>query len=449
MSISFCKMQSLGNDFVMIDLAQFSAESKFSTKFFQKISDRNFGIGCDLVVLYEIIDSKSNQTSVNVQFFNPDGSEAEMCGNAARCVGLLMRLLKKTSSCLMRAGRRQFEIRVENEDKISVVWDSGIQADLFDISKLNASNFRFETEKLEVENVFQVDVANPHLVIFVKNMPSFEVIKEIGRKLESNSIFPHKTNVGFAKKISDDLIELVVFERGAGLTLACGSGALAAAAAAAAEKGLKARMSRINVRQRGGNLTIDFLDDGKYTQTGAAAYVFSGSIDEQPDFFSSGHGPGKMIIYTDGACSGNPGSGGWAAVIIDGEKTAELFGKEANTTNNRMELTAVIKALESVGNSVSEPSFAELRREKFEVSKAEIELYTDSQYVKNGITKWINNWVKNGWKNSDKKPVKNQDLWKRLLEVSKDREIRWRWVRGHGNDKLNERADALARRQCE
>ncbi len=131
-------------------------------------------------------------------------------------------------------------------------------------------------------------------------------------------------------------------------------------------------------------------------------------------------------IFTDGACSGNPGPGGWGVLIVIGENEAELCGGEPATTNNRMEMMAVIKALEA-----TDP-------------KAPVRLFTDSQYVKNGITVWINGWKKNGWKTAARKPVKNKDLWTELDVLVDGREIEWRWVKGHSGHPGNERADALA-----
>ncbi len=137
---------------------------------------------------------------------------------------------------------------------------------------------------------------------------------------------------------------------------------------------------------------------------------------------------GVVTIHTDGACKGNPGPGGWGALLACGEHEKELFGGDAHTTNNRMELTAVIRALES------------LKR------RCAVALYTDSQYVKNGIESWIHGWKKNGWKTSDRKPVKNADLWQTLDALAARHDIRWHWVKGHQNDPGNERADALANR---
>ena len=131
-------------------------------------------------------------------------------------------------------------------------------------------------------------------------------------------------------------------------------------------------------------------------------------------------------IYTDGACSGNPGKGGWGALIQEHNNETKINGSEQNTTNNRMELTAVIKALELFEKSV------------------EIEIYTDSKYVMQGITEWIKNWKNNQWKTSQKKDVKNKDLWVLLDQASEKHIIKWNWVKGHSGDYGNETADKLA-----
>ena len=133
-----------------------------------------------------------------------------------------------------------------------------------------------------------------------------------------------------------------------------------------------------------------------------------------------------VVIYTDGACKGNPGPGGWGALLQYGRREREIFGGESRTTNNRMELIAVIRALESLKRT------------------ATVEIYTDSQYVKNGIERWINAWKRNGWKTSDRKPVKNQDLWQRLDELAAAHTIEWHWVKGHSGVPGNERVDLLA-----
>jgi ribonuclease HI len=133
-----------------------------------------------------------------------------------------------------------------------------------------------------------------------------------------------------------------------------------------------------------------------------------------------------VVIYTDGACKGNPGPGGWGAWLRSGTHERELSGGEAETTNNRMELTAVIEALKALTRPCT------------------VELFTDSQYVRQGITQWIHNWKRRGWTTAEKKPVKNADLWRSLDEEAARHSIEWRWVKGHAGDVGNEKADALA-----
>jgi ribonuclease HI len=137
---------------------------------------------------------------------------------------------------------------------------------------------------------------------------------------------------------------------------------------------------------------------------------------------------GPVELYADGACKGNPGPGGWGALLRFDGREKELFGGEARTTNNRMELTAVIRGLEA------------LKR------RAAVRVYTDSQYVQKGISEWIHDWKRRGWKTADRKPVKNEDLWRRLDELALAHEVEWHWVRGHAGNAGNERADALANR---
>ena len=143
----------------------------------------------------------------------------------------------------------------------------------------------------------------------------------------------------------------------------------------------------------------------------------------------------KVEIFTDGACKGNPGPGGWAAIIVTEKGKNEIFGGEKLTTNNRMELTATIKALE----------YCDEKDEK-QLSLVQIEIYTDSNYVKDGITVWINKWEKNNWKTTDKKNVKNIDLWKKLKELIKSNQIEWNWIKGHSKDPMNDLADKLAKK---
>jgi len=138
--------------------------------------------------------------------------------------------------------------------------------------------------------------------------------------------------------------------------------------------------------------------------------------------------PAEIDIWTDGACSGNPGPGGWGALLVSGTHERELCGGNPATTNNRMEMTAAIEAL----NALKKPS--------------RVRLHTDSQYLKDGLTKWLAGWKRNGWKTASKKPVKNRDLWQALDHACARHDIEWIWVRGHAGDPGNERADALARK---
>jgi len=135
----------------------------------------------------------------------------------------------------------------------------------------------------------------------------------------------------------------------------------------------------------------------------------------------------SIVMYTDGACSGNPGPGGWGAVLMSGKHRKELFGGERETTNNRMEMMAVIRGAEAIkrGNS--------------------IDIYTDSKYVMQGMTEWVEGWKKRGWKTASKQPVKNVDLWQRLEQALERHQVNWHWVKGHSGVAENERADELAR----
>ena len=132
-------------------------------------------------------------------------------------------------------------------------------------------------------------------------------------------------------------------------------------------------------------------------------------------------------IYTDGSCLGNPGNGGWAAIIIDDNKIIRINGSKKNTTNNQMELLAPIKALKTIPKG------------------SKVQIFTDSKYVKSGITEWIHNWKKNGWKTANKQPVKNKELWTELDLMTSEFKIKWSWVKGHSTDKLNNEVDLLAR----
>ena len=135
----------------------------------------------------------------------------------------------------------------------------------------------------------------------------------------------------------------------------------------------------------------------------------------------------RVVVFTDGACSGNPGPGGWGAILAWGEREKTLCGGESLTTNNRMEIMAAIMALEAL------------------TRPCDVELHTDSQYLRGGVTQWIHGWKRNGWRTADKKPVKNEDLWRRLDATAARHTIDWRWIKGHAGHAMNERADELAR----
>ena len=135
-------------------------------------------------------------------------------------------------------------------------------------------------------------------------------------------------------------------------------------------------------------------------------------------------------IYTDGSCLGNPGNGGWAAIIIEDEEKTHIKGSQKDTTNNQMELLAPIKALKKIPKG------------------SNVQIFTDSKYVKSGITEWINNWKKNGWKTANKQPVKNKELWTELDNLVNEFEIKWIWVKGHSKNKLNNEVDLIARKSA-
>ena len=135
-------------------------------------------------------------------------------------------------------------------------------------------------------------------------------------------------------------------------------------------------------------------------------------------------------IYTDGSCLGNPGNGGWAAIIIDNKKKIQINGSKKDTTNNQMELLAPIKALKKIPKGSS------------------VQIFTDSKYVKSGITEWVHNWKKNGWKTANKQPVKNKELWTELDNLTNEFKIKWSWVKSHSNNALNNEVDLIARKEA-
>ena len=477
MKISFDKMQGLGNDFVFVEEAQLSENlSEENIKF---LCNRKFGIGCDTLVIY-----RRKKNEVASKFFNSDGSEAEICVNASRCLALLMKKNFGIFELDLKTKSKNYKTKIVDE-KIFVnvgrpsfshedlgISDSKISGKDIDIGDLlNYLNLNRD-EISYIDRACAISVGNPHLILFLKKFIPQKIKQKVGEKLEKFSLFKNRINVSFAKIINELEIQLEVFERGVGFTLACGSGA--SAAAFAAHK-LKLLGDKIRVKQPGGDLEIFIKPDNSIIQKGSANYVFEGKIllgSDGVDSFdedvisekkSAGEskeqseekpedGPkeklkkaaeklpgkipdGKLKIYTDGACSGNPGPGGWGAIIIGDDGEFELCGGEADTTNNRMELLGPIGALKKISEARGTES-------------AEIEIFTDSSYVKNGITNWIENWEKNNWKTSSKAPVKNKELWIELRDQVTRHKVTWRWVKGHSGDLYNERVDELARSKC-
>lgn len=262
MSIKFDKMHALGNDFVLID----SESVDFTKADYTNISDRHIGVGCDTVVLYHY-----NSGVISASFFNNDGTEAEICGNAARCIGALMKMRHGISDCILETKKQKYFIKVDN-DIVNVDMgvpsfrdeDVGIVGDL---SKLKSKYF---------EKMFCVSVGNPHLVVFPEKQLSNNEIEIIGSELESNSMFANRINVSFAYILSEDNISLSVFERGVGLTMACGSGACATACIAYKQGFVSS--NKISVKQKGGTLQVTITEDGHIWQAGSANYVFCGEI---------------------------------------------------------------------------------------------------------------------------------------------------------------------------
>ncbi|MDR2107492.1 MAG: diaminopimelate epimerase [Holosporaceae bacterium] len=272
--IKFDKMQSLGNDFVMVDLDQFSRKPLWGADFFRKICDRNYGIGCDTAVLYQ----KSNDGSqVQAEFFNADGSEAEICGNAARCLGSLMKERYGKPKFLLKAGGKICPILAEDEISVDMGKPSFDPEDI-GFSKPVPDPLSV-TEHLpcdaDVSVASCISVGNPHLVLFVPEAPTAERTASLA-KMSENSLFRNKINVSAAFVKSENEIILSVFERGAGPTLACGSGACAAVAVARL-KGL-VKSEKVRVYQRGGILTVSVDNEGNILQSGPASFVFCGEI---------------------------------------------------------------------------------------------------------------------------------------------------------------------------
>jgi diaminopimelate epimerase len=274
MRIKFDKMQALGNDFIMVNLDQCS--ETFHKNFFADMCDRHRGVGCDLVVLYKLQEDK-----IFARFFNPDGGEAEICGNAARCIGLLMKKRRGLSKCTLKTTQKNYPIQIGQEIRIDMGRPSFNWEDIGILrSDVNTLSMLEELEPLEDLDIYLascVSMGNPHLILFCKNIPDMDRIISIGASLDNCPLFKNKINVSFAHIKSKNEIILSVFERGTGPTLACGSGACAAVAAAHVNGFIEGE--NILVKQRGGTLMI-FIDKNlNISQTGPAEYIFSGEIE--------------------------------------------------------------------------------------------------------------------------------------------------------------------------
>ena len=427
MKILFDKMQGLGNDFVFVEESQLTRN--LDEKDIKFLCDRKFGIGCDTLVIYQ-----RKNDEITTRFFNSDGSEAEICVNALRCLALLMKKNFGIFELDLKTKFKSYKTKIVDEKIFVNVGqpsfshsDLGISNKSIDVDNLLNDLDLTQNEISCVDRSCAISVGNPHLILFLKKPISRKIKQKIGEKLEKFSLFKNRINVSFAKIINELEIQLEVFERGVGFTLACGSGASATAFSAYK---LKLMKNKIRVKQPGGDLEITIKSDGSIIQKGSANYVFKGEISIDSNNDMEKIPSGKLRIYTDGSCSGNPGPGGWSAIIIGDDSELELCGGGSDTTNNRMELLGPINALKKLPEGT------------------EIDIFTDSSYVKNGITSWIKNWEKNGWKTSSKEPVKNKELWIELQNQIKRQNVTWRWVKGHNGDHYNERADVLARSKC-
>jgi diaminopimelate epimerase len=274
MSVKFDKMQALGNDFVMIDFNQFSPDSDGSyRKFIPTVCNRNYGIGCDTLVLY-----KSENDEIFAKFFNPNGTEAEICGNAARCLGLLMKKRNGASQFTLRTKKKIYPILVTDSEICVNMGQPSFNPEEIGFLGADQTSLRQKLDlPSEVFHVSCISVGNPHLVLFCEKILDEEKITELGASLENHSLFKNKINVSFAHITHKNEIALTVFERGVGLTLACGSGACATAAAAFVNRIILSK--KIFVKQKGGELMVHSDDDLNIFQTGPASYVFSGEID--------------------------------------------------------------------------------------------------------------------------------------------------------------------------
>lgn len=262
MILKFDKMQALGNDFVFID-ADFLQNHSINKDSMQKISDRKYGIGCDQIIVY-----KKNASSIKTSFYNQGGGEAEICGNALRCLGLLIKMRHNLMQCHIETAKQTLLVKALPDGKFS--------------AEMPSPCF-FETphvicEELHTNKYDYLSIGNPHLILFFADIPGIDNVNKIGNILSTHTAFPQGVNVSFAKIIAEDSIYLKSFERGVGVTLACGSAACASAASAY-KHGLISH-SQINIVQDGGILQVDISNDYQIIQTGLASHVFCGEIEQ-------------------------------------------------------------------------------------------------------------------------------------------------------------------------
>lgn len=266
--MQFDKMHGLGNDFILIHELNIPEDSAV---FWRKICDRHEGIGADLVVVYNDDDLFRLRT----RFFNCDGSEAEICGNAARCLGKLVEMRTGISSCNLVSAKRSYPVTICEDGRVRVdMGEPDFSSTAVGTKDELLTNFvdHLSDYSIDATAVIAVSVGNPHLVIVLKELPSDDIIELIGDRIATHRIFAHGINVSFAQLVSDDAINLRVFERGVGLTRACASGATAAACGIR-HLGLISA-NDISVHQAGGDLSISCGDT--VSQTGSAHHVFSG-----------------------------------------------------------------------------------------------------------------------------------------------------------------------------
>ncbi len=278
MILKFDKLHGLGNDFVFVNRKLLPLNFHLTKEHYSFLSDRKFGIGCDLIVIYEYKDR-----DIRASFINRDGSSAEICGNACRCLGLLLKKITNLNNFILHTNISNYEIAV-NQDNISVNMgkpsllykDIGINDSSVDLNNILSFLCLTNKEKEEITDGYVLGLGNPHLILFLKRNLNINFIENLGKKLENYSLFSNRINVSFARVINSKEINLIVFERGVGITMACGSGACATAFAAFK---LGKVSSELIVHQKGGSLNIIINDDSTITQQGQAKYVFYGEIE--------------------------------------------------------------------------------------------------------------------------------------------------------------------------